>query len=192
MGTTATLKGKKSDEQKRIRSAGQKVCTHEQPTATKARQGQSGQKLQNENHQAKGYEVNYEDGKDFEKEFEEAFLACNSREERDALIKGVGKQFHDEGSGIMDAETLEIVLAFCDIAVKTVLTTLAGALAHPESAIQELDAHQMMEIAKDPPPIVRETVFEMIDRMGLEIGDPFADPEMTDAALTAILDEGAK
>ena len=132
-------------------------------------------------------------GKDFsEKEFEEAFLACNSKEERDALIGSVGESFHADGRGVMDAETLEIILSFCDIAVKTVLTTLAGALAHPDSVIQELDAMQMFEIAKDPPPVVRETVFDMIDKMGLEIGNPFADPQMTDAALTAILDEGAK
>ena len=65
-------------------------------------------------------------------------------------------------------------------------------MAHPDSVIQELDAMQMFEIAKDPPPVVRETVFDMIDKMGLEIGNPFADPQMTDAALTAILDEGAK
>ncbi len=135
------------------------------------------------------------DDKDFEKEmkeFEEAFLACNSQEERDELIKGAGDQFRTEGAGIMDAETLEIILSFCDIAVKTVLTTLAQALAHPESALREIDAHQMMELAHNPPPIVRETVFEMIDKMGLEIGDPFADPNMTDAALTAILDGGSE
>ena len=127
-----------------------------------------------------------------EEEFDKAFAACKTRAEREALMAEIGADFRSQGQGIMDGETLEIVLMFCDVAVKTVLATLAGALAHPDSDLKALDSRMLSELSQNPPPVVRDAVFKMIDIMGLDIGDPFADPQMTDAALTAILDQGAK
>lgn len=123
-----------------------------------------------------------------EKDFEEAFNKCETQEEREALIRSTGEMFKAEGQGVMDAETLEIILQFCDVAVQTVLISIAKGLAHPDSTIREIDATMMGELAANPPPVVRESVFSMIDMMGLTVGDPDADPTMTDAALTAILD----
>jgi hypothetical protein len=123
-----------------------------------------------------------------EQELQAALDACNSTEEREALIRKTGDAFKAEGLGTMDAGTLEMILSFCDMAVQTTLLTLAKGLAHPASAIRSLDADMMLRLAKNPPPVVREAVFQMLDMMGLEVGDPDGDPEMTDAALTAILD----
>lgn len=123
-----------------------------------------------------------------EEEIQKAWDACETDTERDALIRSTGDDFKNEGRGVMDAETLETILRFCDIAVQTTLTSLARSLNDPRSPLRALDAEMMLRIARNPPPIVRESVFNMLDMMGLTIGDPDADPEMTDAALTAILD----
>lgn len=123
-----------------------------------------------------------------EEEIQKAWDACETDTERDALIRSTGDDFKNEGRGVMDAETLETILRFCDIAVQTTLTSLARSLSHPRSPLRALDAEMMLRIARNPPPIVRESVFNMLDMMGLTIGDPDADPEMTDAALSAILD----
>jgi hypothetical protein len=123
-----------------------------------------------------------------DEELQEAYDACKTDAEREAVIRKVGEEFADEGGNrTMDAETLELILSFCDIAVQTTLMTLAQGLTHPASNVKALDAEMMVRLAKNPPPVVRDAVFGMIDMMGLTVGDPDADPEMTDAALTAIL-----
>ena len=123
-----------------------------------------------------------------EDEVQTAFDACTTDEERETLARKVGDEFKQEGHGVMDADTLEVILRFCDIAVKTCLTVIAKGLAHPDSSIRSIDASLMSQLAQDPPDVVRDAVFGMIDSMGLTVGDPSADPGMTDAALTAILD----
>jgi hypothetical protein len=126
-----------------------------------------------------------------EEEIQKAYEACTTDEERDVFAKKVGDDFKAEGGGVMDAETLEMILSFCDIAVKTTLLTLAKGLDHPRSNVRSLDADMLAQISMNPPDVVRASVFSMIDKMGLTVGDPNADPEMTDAALAAILDGGA-
>jgi len=123
-----------------------------------------------------------------DKELQEAYDACTTDEERAAVIRRTGDEFRAEGRGTMDAETLELILSFCDIAVKTVLLAIAQGLAHPDSNINTLDSQHMARLAVDPPPVVRQSVFRMIDMMGLDVGDPDANPEDVDAALSAILD----
>jgi hypothetical protein len=123
-----------------------------------------------------------------ESEIQKAFNACTTDEERMELARKVGDEFKEKGEGVMDASTLEVILSFCDISVKACLTVIAKGLAHPASTIRSIDADLMSQLAENPPDVVREAVFGMIDAMGLTVGDPTADPEMTDAALTAILD----
>jgi hypothetical protein len=123
-----------------------------------------------------------------EDEVQTAFDACTTDEERETLARKVGDEFKAEGHGVMDADTLEVILRFCDVAVRTCLTVIAQGLANPSSSVHSIDASMMLQLAQDPPNVVRDCVFGMIDSMGLTVGDPSADPEMTDAALTAMLD----
>jgi hypothetical protein len=123
-----------------------------------------------------------------EEEAKEAYDACTTDEERKDVIRELGDQMSEAGDGVLDADTLEIILKFCEVAVKTTLLNLAKGLDHPDSEIRYIDAEMMFKISIDPPPIARESVFKMVDMMGLTIGDPNATPEATDAALAAMLD----